>query len=75
MDQWQNVSHSSISFNRITTFDSPSTFGPTIDFKHRIVCGNKFPPGVIGITFVTADADSQEIVDVDMQLIKANLLL
>ena len=69
MDQWQNVSHSSISFNRITTFDSPSTFGPTIDFKNTVsFVGNaSFPPGVIGITFVTADADSQEIVDVDMQ--------
>tara|TARA_Y100000589_G_scaffold326138_1_gene365371 strand:- start:336 stop:3791 length:3456 start_codon:yes stop_codon:yes gene_type:complete len=69
MDQWQNIQESSITFNRVTTFDSPTNFGPTVDFKNTITfVGNTgFPPGVIGITFVTADADSREIVDVDMQ--------
>ncbi len=69
MDQWQNIPESSITFNRITTFNTPTDFGPTVDFKNTIsfVGNSSFPPGVIGITFVTADADSQEIVDVDMQ--------
>ena len=69
MDQWEHIPQSSISFNRITTINTPTSFGRTIDFKNTVsfVGNNNFPPGVIGITFVSADADSQEIVDVDMQ--------
>lgn len=69
MDQWQNIGSSSINFNRITTFTSPVNFGPTIDQRNIItfVSDPLFPPGVIGITFLTADTDAREIVDADMQ--------
>lgn len=69
MDQWENISSSSIVFNRITTLISPTNFGPVNDGRNMItfVSDASLPVGIIGITFVTADTETRQIVDADMQ--------
>lgn len=69
MDQWENIPSSSIKFTETSTSISPNTFGPIVDGRNVVtfISDASLPVGVIGITFVTADTETREIVDADMQ--------